>query len=254
MNAETTPRLGTLPVAFPATVAALHRVAEQVVAPARKPDNEIALTATPGGFGTPVFPYGGVDQQVRVHGAELVHRAGDEERRALLTTLEDARQLVGRARARWPARRHAARPRRRRGRPARRLVRLRRVAARGARPAPPPRTTRPRPTLWPEHFDVAIELGDEAAGTRANYGFSPGDERARRALPLRRPLDRAARSGELWNASGFPGAELDYAELQAAPTTSAPRARVLPHAEGGARMSVEWHRVLGGRRTCPRAA
>ena len=94
MNAEQTPRLGTLPVAFPATVAALHRVAEQVVAPARKPDNEIALAATPGGFGTPVFPYGGVDHQVRVHGAELVHRAGDEERRAPLTTLEDARQLV----------------------------------------------------------------------------------------------------------------------------------------------------------------
>jgi hypothetical protein len=56
MNAETTPRLGTLPVAFPATVAALHRVAEQVVAPARKPEGEIALTTTPGGFGTPVFP------------------------------------------------------------------------------------------------------------------------------------------------------------------------------------------------------
>lgn len=41
MNAETTPRLGTLPVAFPATVAALHRVAEHVIAPARKPDTGI---------------------------------------------------------------------------------------------------------------------------------------------------------------------------------------------------------------------
>src|SRR3954451_1746580 len=94
MNGHEVPRLGALPAAFAATVAALHRVAEQIVAPARKPDNEIALMATRGGFGTPVFPYGGVDHQVRVHGAELVHRAGDDEQRALLTTLEDARRLV----------------------------------------------------------------------------------------------------------------------------------------------------------------
>ena len=67
-------RLTPLPVSFPVTVAALHRVAEDIVAPARKPDNEIALYATPGGFGTPVFEYGGAAQQVRVEGAELVHR------------------------------------------------------------------------------------------------------------------------------------------------------------------------------------
>ena len=29
--------------------------------------------------------------------------------------------------------------------------------------------------LWPEHFDLAFELGDADAGTRANYGASPGD-------------------------------------------------------------------------------
>ena len=42
------PRLSSLPDGFGATVASLHRVAEEVVAPARKPDNEIALEATPG--------------------------------------------------------------------------------------------------------------------------------------------------------------------------------------------------------------
>src|SRR5690349_8213129 len=82
-------RLSPLPVSFPATVAALHRVAEDIVAPARKPENEIALSATPGGFGTPVFDYGGVRQRVRVEGAELVF-----ERRVALTTLEAARGLV----------------------------------------------------------------------------------------------------------------------------------------------------------------
>ena len=86
MRAVTNARLGrpsgherpaTAPLAgdVPATVAALHRVAEDIVAPARKPDNEIALYATPGGFGTPVFEYDGARQQVRVEGAELVRRA-----------------------------------------------------------------------------------------------------------------------------------------------------------------------------------
>src|SRR3954454_25190142 len=86
--------LPPFPATFRATVAALHRVAEEIVAPARKPDNEIALYATPGGFGTPVFEYDGASRQVRVDGAELVQRRGDDERRAALTTLEDSRGLV----------------------------------------------------------------------------------------------------------------------------------------------------------------
>src|SRR3954469_3863419 len=86
--------LEPLPRPFAATVTALHRVAEDVVAPARKPDNEIALSATPGGFGTPEFDYGGRRRQVRVEGAELVYRDGDDERRGPLTTLEDARRLI----------------------------------------------------------------------------------------------------------------------------------------------------------------
>ena len=46
--------LKPLPPAFVATRRALHRVAEELVAPARKPHNEIALRPTPRGFGTPV--------------------------------------------------------------------------------------------------------------------------------------------------------------------------------------------------------
>ena len=206
MNAETTPRLGTLPVAFPATVAALHRVAEQVIAPARKPENEIALTATPGGFGTPVFPYGGVDHQVRVHGAELVHRAGDDEQRAPLTTLEDARQLVVEL---VPAGPLGDTPLDLDPNAAARLADwyafgdaiLRELGA--------------TPTLWPEHFDIAIELGDEAAGARANYGFSPGDEQHAETYAYFGPWTTPP-AGPLWNATDFPGAEMSYTELQAA--------------------------------------
>jgi hypothetical protein len=33
-----------------------------------------------------------------------------------------------------------------------------------------------RVQLWPEHFDLAVELGSEAAHARAAYGLSPGDD------------------------------------------------------------------------------
>ena len=223
MNAETTPRLGTLPAAFAATVAALHRVAEQVVAPARKPDNEIALTATPGGFGTPVFPYDGVDHQVRVHGAELVHRAGDEEQRSPLTTLEEARQLVVEL---VPAGPLGDMPLDLDADAAARLADWYAFGASlleelvGCAAAEDDPTS---PTLWPEHFDIAIELGDEGAGARANYGFSPGDERHAEPYGYVGPWT-APPEGPLWNATGFPGAELTYAELLAAPD---PRAAAL---------------------------
>ena len=54
------------------------------------------------------------------------------------------------------------------------------LGARAARTTCAPRT-RSVPSsdaqLWPEHFDLACELGDADAGTRANYGASPGDAR-----------------------------------------------------------------------------
>ena len=68
--------------------------------------------------------------------------------------------------------------------------------------------------LWPEHFDLAIEMGEEPS--RANYGFSPGDADHPEPYAYVGPWT-AAVSGELWNARGFRGAELGYAELLAAP-------------------------------------
>jgi hypothetical protein len=75
--------------------------------------------------------------------------------------------------------------------------------------------------LWPEHFDIAIEMGDD--GSRANYGFSPGDEHHPEPYAYVGPWT-AEVSGELWNATGFRGAELGYAQLLAAPD---PRAAAL---------------------------
>jgi hypothetical protein len=209
------PRLERLPDDFATTVASLHRVAELIVAPARKPDNEIALQATPGGFGTPAFEHDGGTHQVRVEGAELVHAEGVTERRAPLSSLAGAAEVVSEllppgaeldagplsvgpdaaaALGDWYAFADAV------------LGRL--IAAVG--PADDPSAA----ILWPEHFDLAIELGDEGAGARANYGASPGDESHPQPYLYVGPWSAEA-SGELWQAKGFSGAELGYAKLAA---------------------------------------
>jgi hypothetical protein len=202
-------RLSPLPASFATTVAALHRVAEQIVAPARKPDNEIALEATPHGFGTPVFEHVGLIQQVRVEGAELVRRVDEEERRAPLRSLETARQLVGDLVPAGPLNEEpldvdpeAA-------------ARLGDWYALGAAVLGELADATASPVrLWPEHFDIAIDMGG------VNYGFSPGDEHHDEPYAYVGPWD-AEVSGELWNATGFRGAELRYAELLATPDPSA---------------------------------
>jgi hypothetical protein len=74
-----------------------------------------------------------------------------------------------------------------------------------------------RVQLWPEHFDVSVELGDEAAGRRAGYGCSPGDDEHPEPYVYVRAWDESAASGAGWNATTFTGAELPYADLLAAP-------------------------------------
>jgi hypothetical protein len=70
--------------------------------------------------------------------------------------------------------------------------------------------------LWPEHFDVATELGNEQAERRAGVGGSPCDEAHPEPYLYVTPWT-ARPEGELWQASGFPGAELSYSDLLAAP-------------------------------------
>jgi hypothetical protein len=187
--------MAPLPPTFASTVAALHRVAEQIVAPARKPDNEIALTATPGGFGTPVFEFDGVEQQVRVDGTDLVY-----ERRIPLRSLETARHLVATlVPESLSAEALAVDPEA--------AARLADWYALGA--AVLGEFADATATLWPEHFDIAIDLD------QVNYGFSPGDEHHAEPYAYVGPWS-AEVSGELWNATGFRGAELSYSDLYAA--------------------------------------
>src|SRR6476619_4058105 len=87
--------LEPLPSTYVSTRDALHRVAEEVVAPARKPHNEIALAVTPGGFGTPEFEHDGRRIQVRVDGPEIVIDTDDCETRSPINTIADVAATVG---------------------------------------------------------------------------------------------------------------------------------------------------------------
>ncbi|MEK6251173.1 MAG: hypothetical protein AABM43_04380 [Actinomycetota bacterium] len=206
------PELQPLPASFAQTMQGLHRLAEQVIKLTREHvSGEFSLIATPGGFGTPAF--GPDDAQVRVEGADLVVVVGGEERREPITTLRAAAELAvdllpddleldaeslsidpesSSALGRWYGF----------GDPL--LEALRGEA--GADDAATP------PTLWPEHFDIAIEMGAEEAGKRANYGLSPGDDDHEEPYLYVGPWT-AKPEGELWNGKGFTGAELDYSEL-----------------------------------------
>jgi hypothetical protein len=180
--------LEPLPASFAETRVALHNIAEAVVAPARLPANEIALRYTHGGFGTPFFEQDGADCQVRVEYGELVRQRGTDEAREPLPGVDAAAacalgDFYGLACSV--------------------LEQLRADEADGD-----PSLVQ----LWPEHFDIALELGSESAGQRANFGASPGDDDHPEPYLYVGPWT-AEVSGELWNASAFRGAELTYSEL-----------------------------------------
>jgi hypothetical protein len=116
------------------------------------PANEIALRYTRSGFGTPFFEQDGADCQVRVEHGELVRQRGPEETReplpgvdiAAATALGDFYGLACSV-----------------------LEQLRADETDGDQSLV---------QLWPEHFDIAVDLGSEPAGQRAAFGASPGDD------------------------------------------------------------------------------
>jgi hypothetical protein len=206
--------LKPLPHSFASTRDALHRVAERIVAPSRKPHNEIALRQTPGGFGTPEFDFDGLRTQVRVEGAELVLARASRQRRAKLTTLADAAALLGPKLLPDGVPTDSS-PLGIEDEPARRLADFYAFAADALqtfRESLPREAAASPINLWPEHFDIAFEVGPEAAGRRANYGASPGDEEHPEPYLYVGPWT-AEVDGRLWNATAFNGAELGYVEL-----------------------------------------
>ncbi|MBU6337256.1 MAG: hypothetical protein KGR19_05475 [Acidobacteria bacterium] len=208
-----TVELPPLPASFAATRDALHQVAEKVLAPARvaATGDQFSLEATENGFGTPTFPDGG---SVRVEGNELVVESiSGEPTRLPITSLKRAGAAAGvntselddvdlaideQSSAVLELAYHFGDGV---------LRELREVYGPGQEPT--------RITLWPEHFDIAFEMGIEADGRRAGYGLSPGDENHEEPYfyvgPWSAPDEPAG-----WNASGFTGAELGWSELRKA--------------------------------------
>ena len=185
----------------PTTLESPHALAEHVVAAALYAETgRIGLRVGPGGFSTP--PFADDRRTVGVDHVDLVVASAEGTRRAHLSTLGAAAQLAGvapgapasvytpatvcdpdapldidpvsaRAVAQWHALGDDA---------------LRRWAAMLDAAAPA------HSTLWPEHFDVAIEVDG------VTYGASPGDDDiAEPYLYVGTPADRRS-SDRFWNA------------------------------------------------------
>lgn len=181
--------LTPVPPTLVATRRVLHRIARETVSPARQEvTGKIGLRAIPGGFGTPPF---GDGRKVGVAGTWLVSKErGEVVSRTPLAGVDSGAALFI---ADWFAF------------GADLLRELRGIAGASAEPS--------MIQLWPEHFDLAVELG--SSDHRATYGFSPGDDEHREPYAYVSPW-RAPEPGPLWNATTFGGAELPYAELLAA--------------------------------------
>ena len=211
--------LAELPPPFGSTRDALHALAEQVVSAAYwHATTHIGLRPAPRGFGTPVFAD---RERVRVDGTAIVHERAGAEQRAEITTLRAAAAFVGvplgapdvyeattaldpdaaleidhdaaLALGDWFALGAAL------------LHDLR--DAHSDQPAS-------ESQIWPEHFDLACDLGDADAGRRGTYGVSPGDAEIPEPYLYVGPWDPSRRSG-FFGAYRF-GAALTFGELRRA--------------------------------------
>jgi hypothetical protein len=212
------------PDALRVTRRSWHTLAEHVLAPFRyRAAQKIGLRFTTGGFGTAFVAVEGGDAQLRVDGADLVVVRARETRRAV-TTLRAAADAAG---TEVGAETGVYEPTTA-GEPDQPLPVDAVAAARladwfgfaasvleelraGATDAASTRLQ-----LWPEHFDVSVDLGDEAAGQRGTFGASPGDDT--HPLPYLYVTHWAERPDDpFWNDPGFGGASLGYEPIVVAP-------------------------------------
>ena len=214
--------LAPLPERFAETRDALHRLAVYVISPAQRLVNgEIIMRATPGGFST--FPFDG--RVVGVDGAELVvdgarHPIGSLNSAARSAGIEpdtgqqeqfdvppcgdlDAPLAVdgeaARALGEWFAFATAV------------LEAIRADAGAGDDAS--------IVRIWPEHFDAAIDMGDQSVNRRATYGASPGD--GHHAEPYLYASPWAGRIDPFFDDPGFRGAARTYSQLIASPDPEA---------------------------------
>ena len=200
-------RLTPLPEPFAQTRAALHLLAERVISPAREQaTGRIGLRPMHGGFGTPVF---GSEEEIWVSGALLFRQHIVIEAELPISSLLSAARFVGVDLQGEDASLEVDEESS--------LV-LGEFYALAARALEVVRSENAEldPSevqLWPEHFDVATEIGIEAEGKRAGLGGSPGDEEHPEPYLYVLPWEKTRAQGPEWNATGFVGAELSYAAL-----------------------------------------
>lgn len=70
--------------------------------------------------------------------------------------------------------------------------------------------------IWPEHFDIATEAGDEPAGGKASFGLSPGDAAHDEPYLYVSAWGEIDRAEPFWNDDAFNGASLSYADVRLA--------------------------------------
>ena len=207
--------------AYLATRTSWHTLAERVLAPARhRATGRIGLRPAPGGFATPPFTTPEAPRRIlSVVGNELVNTTANGSARHTIVNLGDAAAfadvdptaptggytpttsseitaalpidpLAATALADWFEFGH--------------------LVLTGWSATHP--TTGPSLIqLWPEHFDVALDLGPETG--RANYGASPGD--ASHELPYLYVGPWVATDDPFWQGGAY--AALEYDELLSAP-------------------------------------
>jgi hypothetical protein len=165
---------------------ALHGLAASVISPARQAVNgKIGLRYTRGGFGTPFF---GDDEQLRVDAAtHQVLASVAHPIRAGLTPKPFLGEWFGFACS---------------------VLEELRAENAGEESS--------RVQLWPEHFDMSVDLGSDGAGTRGTFGASPGDEPEPEPYLYVTPGAELVTDDAFWNATAFTGAVLPLAAFVAA--------------------------------------
>jgi hypothetical protein len=213
MHASPTP-LAALPTSYLPTRDALHALACFVIAPYRKTrTGRIGLRPTAGGFGTPPFDDG---TRLVVRGDRLEVFPG---RAFAVTTLRAAASDLGLALEANPGIGHDLPP----FLPDALLdIDPAATAAIGAwyrfgeqildELAQRPDATATPAQIWPEHFDLAVELTGPGLES-VNVGFSPGDEYHAMPYVYVGPSNRASLTDQYWNAPF--GAVLGYDALVA---------------------------------------
>lgn len=207
-------RLAAPPASLGTSRLALHRLAMYAIAAARiNANGYMGLRWTLGGFGTPFF---GADRQVRVVGDQIVIQDGDAVQVQPITTLSAAETFLSAPLARFAEEQYDVPPvgdvNEQLQVDAAATAWLGDWFALGTSVLEELRLDAPdadatRVQLWPEHFDVAIELGDGDAGLRASIGFSPGDDHHADPYVYLAPWSGVP-DHPFFNATGFKGAEL----------------------------------------------